>query len=246
MMFSLKSDYTNKAKAILKEYGNDEIKSITLTRTPLTKVISKILYFVTGGKSKLYHDELYHLAMIVNVKDKLILVEKNEVINIDLNPRTYPNTQIFNVNLQGKKITLNEMLNNARQGLGDAKFWTYEAFTTNCQHFLQSLLKYSGLLTPDADKFIFQDLSEIIKNTPTWARVLTKGITNLAAFGQKLMGTGKKRRRKIKSFADYPKRELLVIADHCNKRMPCKSLCGRRIAEKLENYFSTLEKEFFN
>jgi hypothetical protein len=46
--------------------------------------------------------------------------------------------------------------------------------------FIRDLLKYSGLLTPQSEAFIYQDVKELVKGLPFYTEYLARGLTNLA------------------------------------------------------------------
>ena len=106
-------------------------------------------------------------------------IEKLELINIQRSTSIKPNTDYQDVPLNGKTITLNEMVNRTRTLMGDEKFYTYDAFTNNCQVFVKSLLQSVGLLTPAAMSFLFQPVDKLIKELPGYTSQVARFVTDL-------------------------------------------------------------------
>ena len=76
-------------------------------------------------------------------------------------------------------ITIDKFLSNAAKQMGK-DYWQYDAFTNNCQVFVDSLLKYNDLLTPEMHAFIFQDVQQLREDMGAASKV-SRGLTDLAA-----------------------------------------------------------------
>lgn len=157
-------------------------------------------------KQKYGYDNFYHLALVLYYKsgqsfqmnirgfvgDDMMggfepiapnefrfTIEKLELINIQRSTSIKPNTDYLDVPLNGKTITLNEMINRTRTMMGDEKFFTYDAFTNNCQVFVKNLLQSVGLLTPQAMSFLFQPVDKLIKELPGYTPQVARFVTDL-------------------------------------------------------------------
>jgi len=122
------------------------------------------------------HDQLFHLFVIVSVDGSLFIIEKNEDINVQ--PYEYDdNDDIFPDPFERpESITIIEILYNTKEFMGDEAFFTYDAFSWNCQNFVMSLLEGNGIhVSDEARSFILQDVSEL---APMWAQRLAHGITS--------------------------------------------------------------------
>jgi hypothetical protein len=106
-------------------------------------------------------------------------IEKLELISIQRSTMIKPNTDYQDVPLNGKTITLNEMVNRTRTMMGDEKFFTYDAFANNCQVFVKSLLQSVGLLTPQAMSFLFQPVDKLLKELPGYTSKVARFVTDL-------------------------------------------------------------------
>jgi len=191
-------------KKIIKEYGNQKIYKIQAFRRPIVSALDKVLNFISlgqfqKGKELSNYDKLYHLGLIITVgaggKFTNILIEKNERITAEIVPLGYTDKTAEFINIPiTKNITFGELLENAQKGMGP-KYFEYDPFFgNNCQVYAKSLLEYSGLLTPEADSFIFQPLDTIIQQIPKSTPIIARAVTQLGAFfaniGSKITGKG--------------------------------------------------------
>lgn len=192
--------YNNGTTKTLEQYGNDQIASLTVYRTPILKVLNTALDFITKNKwselkKKYGYDQLYHLQLVANVKtndgqNKNVVIEKNEVINVSTNVDSNDKTQTIPVNFT-PPLTINELLNKTRTKLGDKEFFSYSAFgNNNCQNFIKSLLETSNIYNTSINSFVFQDLSELTKELPSFLPKLADKLTDTAAVVNKLTGRG--------------------------------------------------------
>lgn len=190
-MFSLRDHYSNSVQAVLKQFGDENIIEMVCIRDPIPNLIKKFLDYVSLGKSKIAYDELYHLALLVRTQsDHRFKVEKNEEIDITRSFSLKPTTQHIKIDLQGKQITLNQLMENTRKRMGNQKYFTYDAFTTNCQNFVKNILEANGLWKPQYESFVYQNMNALIKSVPTFQQKVMRGVTNLKAYFNKLIGTG--------------------------------------------------------
>lgn len=188
--------YTNASQKIIKKYGDQEITAIQIKRTPIAKVLDSVLNLISLGKWKSAKkeqkvDELFHLAMIVTISGKQIVVEKNASIDLSTSFKTTADTQVLSIPLSGgRPFTLNEMLEKARKKVGDQRFFSYDPFTNNCQFFIRYLLEAVRLYSPTAKTFLFQDLTKIVENLPSYVTKVAKTVTTTGALVDKWRGKG--------------------------------------------------------
>jgi len=191
-------DYNNKSKKTIKDYGNLPIKSMQIYRTPIASFIEPVLNAVSLGKwnqlkSKYSFDKMFHLALVCNVGSKNVMCQKLSTVDITTEYKTNSNTEVHQVNMEGKQFTVYEMLEKARQQQGDRKFFEYDAFSNNCQYFISYLLGAEGLYSEDSKQFLFQDISGIVKELPDYVKRFARGVTDLDATVNKVTGGKKKR-----------------------------------------------------
>jgi hypothetical protein len=201
----VKLDYREEAKKILYDYGQYNIRSITAVRTPILTPINKLLNIISLNKlqtlkDKYNIDTLYHLGIIVDLYEpnKKFVIEKNEKITISAYKSSYikKNSQTVSVDLKQKKLSLLDLLNNARQKYTDKTFFEYDGTgkngrTNNCQDFIIMLLNASGINEPNIHNFIKQDLDQLLqKMSPTFHNIIKK-TTDIANKATQIIGLGK-------------------------------------------------------
>jgi len=190
------STYNNKTTKTLKDYGNKQIDSLMIYRTPINSMIDKALNILSLGKfeeakKKYGFDTFFHLALVASVDGKNVIIEKNEVINVSTAYKTTDKTETMKIDMKGKKMTINELLDATRSKQSPQDFFSYDAFNNNCQIFIRALLQNVGLYDTDIDKFLFQDVGQLVSEMPTLAKV-AKTATDIGAFFNKITGQGKK------------------------------------------------------
>ena len=187
--------YNNTTRKTLEEYGNLPIKSLTICRTPIMKILDTVINFLSLNKfsdlkKKYGFDELYHLQLVANIGNKNIVIEKNEVINVNTSFKNDSKTQTYQIPLN-KEFTINEMLEKARNNVGDNLYFSYDAFKNNCQNFIKYCLEAEKLYSTQAGDFLFQDIEELAKEMPQYVKTTANVLTTTGAVANKLMGKAK-------------------------------------------------------
>jgi hypothetical protein len=179
-----RNDYPPKVRAILEKVGDQKIKSIAIKRTPVNAVLTGTLSLFSIGKfGKRFErefDELFHLFIELTLQNnKKVSLEKNEVINMDINPKQRPNTESETVNTPIPDLTLNEMLDNTEKLMGP-KFFTYNLTNNNCQDFILSFFKANNIGAAEDLTFIKQDTKNLFNNLPI-LRKFANTLTDIGA-----------------------------------------------------------------
>ena len=161
-----RNDYSRDDLDVLKKVGEEIILGIQVIRTPVNAAIRGALNIVSMGKFQKRmndqpYDKLYHLAMLLKIKSGVLKVEKNEVVNIELNPSIPHNAEEHTCS--SKPISVNAFLDNGKKQLGTHRFFDYNAWNNNCQDFILGLLKGNGLLNEQDKAFIKQDTDALFK-----------------------------------------------------------------------------------
>jgi len=223
-IFDKASKYNNISRRTLEKYADSKITNIQIFRTPINSAISKILKSVKFG-----FDDLFHLALIITVKHndtiQNIVVEKNEVINISTSYKKKSNTEVHNINFN-QDIKLIEFINKAQQSVTPNIWFEYDGLQNNCQSYLRIILKANDLYTEATEKFVFQDLTELIKETPKFAGKVANIITDAAGVVSRMTGKGSAKSRlnelqnKLKFINDVlihgTKHERIKLANNLN------------------------------
>jgi len=239
----VRQDYPPKVRQYLQENGDGVVQSITIQRTPINSMIDKALNLLSFGKfeeakRKYAYDKLFHLSMVViyikNGEMKRVFIEKNEVINVSETFKIQKDTQIMPVPFNTGSLTLGAMMSNAAKAYGPA-FFLYDAFTNNCQVFINNVLDANGLNTPAVRAFIDQDAQTLVKELPGYVAPLAQTLTNVAAVADRVVsGQGEAKMvgdKIIMNRSDFMKehRNLLKLLK------PLKAEYGKQKAE-MESY----------
>jgi hypothetical protein len=185
-------NYPPAERAILEKYGNSPIVSLCLYREKVASGVNKLANVISLGqfnkvKNDYGIDQLYHLMLVVSVNynDQIvpILVEKNEVINLHEYPNIKPEAEKQDLSLPANfNHTFGQLLENGQKFMG-SKWFSYDAFTNNCQDFLQAIILSNPPLqkeNPTAINFIKQDTSGLTRDLSGTTKNLFSGITTLA------------------------------------------------------------------
>jgi hypothetical protein len=168
-LYQGRSDYPHDQKKLLEQFGSMTVRHIRIGRTPLPSLLTGALNVVTlGGFSKMLkkspYDKLYHLFVVLTLDNgKTMLVEKNEAINMVLNPQMPKGTTWFDYNTVPSTLTFQLLMDNTKKEMGNL-FFSYDSTKNNCQDFIIALFKSNHLLTQDVMLFVKQDVASLFKN----------------------------------------------------------------------------------
>jgi len=164
--------FSTKVKNILAKVGNDRIYTITIFRYSINSIIKNILELTS--LQSIPYDNLFHLGLIFNNQ---VLLEKNSIINMDINPRLPKDTEFVNMNFN-QSISINQFINNTLNFMGQDKFFTYSAYDNNCQYFALNLLYANGINDDSLISFVKQNTEDIFRNNP-YLRRFVNNITDV-------------------------------------------------------------------
>ena len=99
------------------------------------------------------------------------------------------NDNMLNINIPNS-LTVNELLTNTKNKIGDRLFYDYNSITNNCQDFLYNALYTNGFESsnPSMKSFIKQDLTKLSKSLSSTSKNIMNTITNLGKKAQILVG----------------------------------------------------------
>jgi len=175
-----RDEFSPKVKAILSNVGIENIVSIRIARHPLPFLLEGALNAFSFGKFKENnpYDKLFHLSMIIQTSNHLVSLEKNEVINMDINPSMKPHTETIDVPIT-QNTNINELLKNTQEQMQD-KFFKYSAYDNNCQDFILNVLTANQLDTPENINFTKQDTEQLFENLD-YLRKIANTVTDVAS-----------------------------------------------------------------
>ena len=159
-------NYSKKSKNTLDLYGDYKINKLYLVRQNVGNVAKHILNFFTLYKyDKIINDTenslLYHILLIIEIqlpndKTKLLLLEKNNCINLSEKCNIQNFQNIKKLNIKNKNYTLNQIMNETKNRIGNKRYFNWSIFKNNCKKFVKEILitikKYNKL----NKKFVFQ------------------------------------------------------------------------------------------
>lgn len=195
------TDYSEKTKALLNQYGDLPIVKLVIRRVPLNFALDLALQGVSAGKwmelkEKYGFDKFFHLSLIAYVKPsprKMVnlQVEKLEVVSVNENTAPKEGQEELEVPLVGKRFTIRGMLQKTRERMGETRFFSYSALgANNCQDFVANLLQSEDLYRQPERDFTFQDLEALAKELPENTKAIALGVTHLAGLANKYLGVG--------------------------------------------------------
>ena len=170
-------------RRILEKHGETPITELYVVRTPLNARFQQLVEHFNGQA----HDQLFHLFMVMVLSDgSSWIVEKREDINVEPNDIDLGLLSSLGNNDQAvdaRKVQMNKanfglkyFLDSARNYMGPTAFYTYDAFSTNCQNFvLNCLIGNNIAVSPQLREFIMQDVRELV---PNWAKKVAFNVTS--------------------------------------------------------------------
>ena len=196
-LFSPKLDFSNKVKDTLKKYGNQKIIAIRVARRPISKLIEKAFNVISLGKwdqlrKKYYYDDLFHLSLQLTLQDgKVLAFEKNDTVSLSIDKRcNLSKVDCIELEYPQLSLTVNELVKDPLQSMTKKEYFVYHPFTANCQIFVSQILNHFNLLNKKSKEFIYQDISEIIRELDFFTKWTAKAVTDTGAFVKKITGAG--------------------------------------------------------
>lgn len=189
--------YDNKTTDMLRMVGDKTITKLQIYKAPLKEAFNTALDLISLGKwskakKKFGFDTFFHLGLLATLDDgQTYIVEKLDrpSVSQDFNLND-AGVELLDVPLQGRELTINKMLEDARKAVGDKKFFEYDSFRNNCQFFVRMLLDNQGLYTEKEKNFFFQDISQMVDELPDYVQKFQRLATDTTATIGKLRGEG--------------------------------------------------------
>lgn len=184
-------DYSPPIRQFLQANGESIITGLTVYRAPVEKYVKTLASVVSLGKFKelldKHYDEVFHLFMKIDLDKQgtsySIIIEKNAVISIKaFNPNDVTNAKSFVLKDIPPNLTLNNFLSKAQASTTPEQYFKYDALSTNCQAYILLLLEANGLINsnPGAKEFIYQNMTILKQQLPSFSQKVMKSITTLA------------------------------------------------------------------
>ena len=177
-----------------KTYGQMNVISFSVHRTPVEKAIKGALNAISLGKFNEYknkYDDLYHLYIILQLIDNsgkyhYVLTEKRPQIEWEKRQNLLsPVSKDMHIEKSFNPVNFTLMLQHAiNEGGGLSNYFKYTAEKQNCQQWvisiINSLYKINNMPTPsDVKDFVLQDVNNLITGH---TKSISKGITDIGSF----------------------------------------------------------------
>ena len=198
----VRRDYPPKVRQLLSVVGDQPVVQMYVRRDPIRAPLHTVLNLLTVGKwnevrARYSYDRVFHLGLEVVVQpnpsspiSQRYVIEKNEVINVAPANAMTEDTEIVNIPMSGT-TTIKTLLAGGQQRQGD-KFFLYDAFTNNCQNFIEDILVAGGFATADIIGFVKQPMEGVIQELPSFVAPVARAATDVAALANvALQGQGR-------------------------------------------------------
>lgn len=256
------TDFSATTAEMLKRYGDFPVLAIQLRRVPIQDVINSALQGLSGGrweelKAKYGFDKFFHLSMVVTLQGKSraprgapgagrgvlrhpkkLAIEKLNVISVNEQIETGPGMETLEVGVV-EPFTINSCFAKARAAVGDTRFFSYSGLGgNNCQDFIKMLLQAEGLYSEPVALFVYQDISELVKELPASTLAVAETGNQLHALANKYFGVGGRRPLRLQDLVE-PRAEVAAeqLAD-----LFCEWLKGRKPTSKRFDEWVASEK----
>lgn len=202
----IRNNYPPASRGVIAKNADGVVVGVKIRRQPIKSMINTALDYITKGrwstaKRELSYDRMYHLGVILTLQmpsgaTNDVLVEKNQVISVTERYTVEPDINYFVLPPPQPPVTLAQFLERAEKA-GGPDYFKYDAFTNNCQMFVDLLLSANGINTPEAKAFVLQDAEALLRELPVYVSPVAKIVTNLAGladvaiYGEGMVGGGK-------------------------------------------------------
>lgn len=177
-------DVPRKVAKILKVIGNEKpVTQIWVVRSPVQKYVETLLNFITLGKfdevkTKYGFDKFFHLSITFNINNVFYRFEKNDLVNLELYKPREDEEKIFCSD--GVNMSLNEVIDTTIKRIGSEHFWSYKAFSWNCQDFIKEILTTMVVYSPPIQQFVFQDIEQLSRDLGGTTGKISDELTDIA------------------------------------------------------------------
>lgn len=183
------SPFKNKLKSrpknidtFMNEKGDSKMVSILVCRTPIQKMIKKVMNLASGGdiekvRKKYNYDDIFHLYAIITFEDgEMYEIQKNEIVEIESFKGTFKKNSECKRTTLPKEKSFNEVMLALEKKYPDSLYY-YQAWNYNCQDFLNKFTKEAGI--EGLSSFILQYFGEPFKKKNL--RQFSRFVTDLSA-----------------------------------------------------------------
>jgi hypothetical protein len=167
-----------KERKFLEENKDAMIVSLRICRKPIFSILQRMINLIqkfSRHRKNAMYDKLFHLyALVVLDNGTAFMMERNEVFHIK---EGYKDDDGECVDVKSPSHKFGEIINKCVANNGDENFWHYDAIQNNCQDFIISFLNACGVNDPDIQKFVKQDVSQLL---PNFVKKVVRKVTDVA------------------------------------------------------------------
>ena len=176
---------------VLEQYGNESIVRITIARHPLSSVkLWAIDTFTQSMNKPQSYDLLFHLQYLLTLSNgKIVTFEKTQSPTLWVGVKAHDQMEFLDVPID-HAISLNELVANTYNYMGNDRFNSYQASTNNCQSFGIAMLVSNHLATKENRAFTKQDTDELFDGFDTVRKGLNT-ITDLGGMADAILQGGR-------------------------------------------------------
>jgi hypothetical protein len=175
--------FPKSARDFLTKYKDAKISNFVIRKNPIQSGVEKVLNFISQGKyneikQDYAYDTMYHLRLDFEIDGRIYMTEKTANIQFR-NGMTTEEDEVYKIS-SDKVIPLLTAVENTYKKMG-SNFFSYDAFTNNCQNYIMNFLSANGLLTDDAKNFIYQPVDDMVKKLPSYVKKFASGVTKIGS-----------------------------------------------------------------
>ena len=180
-----RNDFPPKVRDLLNKFGAEIIASASIRRAPVQSAVVGALNVASLGQfqqkmNKSDYDKIFHLQFYITTQsNKIFVIEKNEVINKDINPQKPQNAESNPVSPLSQGLTINQLMENTKACMGNSMF-SYSAKNNNCQDFVMCILNGNHIGNEANRTFTKQNTEQLFDNS-NWLRKISNTATDLGA-----------------------------------------------------------------
>jgi hypothetical protein len=182
------NSFDERTQLFFREHGSEPVTSLFLRRAPVRAKINAILEGITLGtwnktRHEYGYDDIFHVGIIVN---RIYVIQRIGRVAYTLRDEDQERSEFMEIplgnnnrgNLAGN-LTVADLLIKTLERVGKDKFFRYDSFYNNCQHFLLDVLDTFGLNSEKITDWILQPTEELLKMQPEWTQTIANLFTNI-------------------------------------------------------------------
>lgn len=179
---------------LINNYGDYNISSVKICRTPILSLVDKALNFISLGKweknkDELHHDRIFHLFYEMELKKEgntvYATLEKNQRVKSSVSNKPLKERKGSEcVSVKSPNTDVKTFIENGENS--QKNFYVYDPRTNNCQVFINTLNKANKISSKTVESFVVQPTRKLLdKFTGKIARAVTDvaGVADVALGG---------------------------------------------------------------